>query len=39
VFDALGIELLDAASLIVIGLMLVVTIYYECRIIHILRKQ
>jgi hypothetical protein len=39
VFDALGIELLDAASLVVIGLMLIVTIYYECRIIHILRKQ
>jgi L-asparagine transporter-like permease len=38
VFDALGIELLDATSLIVIGLILVVVIYYEGKIIRILRK-
>jgi hypothetical protein len=38
VFDALGIELLDATSLIVIGLMLLVVIYYEGKIILILRK-
>lgn len=39
VFDALGIELLDATSLIVIGLILVVVIYYEGRIIHCLRNE
>jgi L-asparagine transporter-like permease len=38
VFDAIGIELLDAASLIVIGLMLADVIYYEGKIIQILRK-
>jgi L-asparagine transporter-like permease len=38
VFDALGIELIDATSLVVIGLMLADILYYEGRIIHILRK-
>ena len=38
-FDALGIEILDATSLIVIGLILIVVIYYEGCIIRILRKD
>ena len=38
VFDALGTELLDAASLIVIGLILFVVLFYEGRIIRCLRK-
>lgn len=39
VFDAVGVEILDATSLIVIGLILVVVIYYEGSIIQRLRKH
>lgn len=38
-FDAFGVEMLDADSLIVIGLILAVTVYYECKIIRTLRKS
>lgn len=38
-FDAVGIEMKDANCLVVIGLILLTAIFYEYKIIHILRKS
>ena len=37
--DVLGIELKEAYSLLIIGVLLVIAVYYEYRIIQILRKN
>ena len=39
IFDAFGIELLDAMSLIVIGLILLIAVVYEVKIIRILKSR